>query len=46
MKESSYKFRAGKMMDIEELLDFLDGIEYHLQRIQEDIDRIRLQLNK
>ena len=28
-------------MEKEEIISFLEGLEYHLQRIQEDIDRIK-----
>ena len=28
-------------MEKEEIISFIEGLEYHLQRIQEDIDRIK-----
>jgi regulator of replication initiation timing len=33
-------------MDKKEILDFVDGLEYHMQRIHEDISRLRKELEK
>jgi len=33
-------------MEDEEIIAFVEGIEYHLKRIQEDLDRLKKELKK
>ena len=46
MDNSHYGFEKEIGLNKEELIDFVEGLQYYINRLQEDLDRLKKELKK